>query len=403
MAKLHELQEKRRNIAAQMRGLHDEIGENTWSSEQRTKWENMKTELDGLESQIEREESLRSIDALFAQEQRSEEPKAPEVLDVEARRSQVFDSFLRRGLGELTTEERQVMAELRAQASGTDNKGGYTVPKEMQARIVEQMKAYGGIASVAQILNTADGHPIMWATADGTTEEGELIGENVAATEQDVEFGSAELGAKKLSSKIIRVSNELLQDSGVDIEAFLASRIAQRIGRAEAKYLIQGTGLGTPAQPKGLQASVTGVTQAAAATAVTWQDLNALIHSVDPAYRNVGNTRLAFNDNTLKALKEMVDGQKRPLWLPDVAGVAPATILGHQYVIDQGIADIAAGAKFAYFGDFSRFIIRRVSGMTLRRLVERYAEFDQVGFLAFHRFDCVLEDTSAIKALAGKG
>ena len=31
-----------------------------------------------------------------------------------------------------------------------------------------------------------------------------------------------------------------------------------------------------------------------------------------------------------------------------------------------------------------------------------YAEFDQVGFLAFHRFDCVLEDTSAIKALVGK-
>lgn len=402
MAKLHELQEKRRNIAAQMRQLNDEIGENTWTDEQRTKWDSMKHELSGVEAQIEREESLRSTDALFVQENRDEQPEDP-VANVELKRSQVFDSFLRRGLSELTQEEKQVMAELRAQAAGTDNKGGYTVPKEMQARIVEQMKAYGGISSVAQILNTADGHTIMWATADGTTEEGELIGENVAATEQDIEFGSAELGAKKLSSKIIRVSNELLQDSGVDIEAFLASRIAQRIGRAEARYLIQGTGLGSPAQPKGLQASVTGVTQAAAATAVTWQDLNALIHSVDPAYRNVGNTRLAFNDNTLKALKEMVDGQKRPLWLPDVAGVAPATILGHQYVIDQGIADIGASAKFAYFGDFSRFIIRRVSGMTLRRLVERYAEFDQVGFLAFHRFDCVLEDTSAIKALAGKG
>lgn len=401
MAKLHELQEKRRNIAAQMRQLNDEIGEKTWTDEQRTKWDSMKHELGGVEAQIEREESLRSTDALFVEEKREEQAKDP-VLDAEEKRSQAFDSFLRRGLGELTQEEKQVMAELRAQAAGTDNKGGYTVPKEMQARIVEKMKAYGGIASVAQILNTADGHPIMWATADGTAEEGELIGENAAATEQDVEFGSAELGAKKLSSKIIRVSNELLQDSGVDIEEFLASRIAQRIGRAEAKYLIQGTGLGTPAQPKGLQAAVTGITQAAAATAVAWTDLNALIHSVDPAYRNVGTTRLAFNDNTLKALKEMVDGQKRPLWLPDVAGVAPATILGQQYVIDQGIADIAAGAKFAYFGDFSRFIIRRVSGMTLRRLVERYAEFDQVGFLAFHRFDCVLEDTSAIKALAGK-
>ncbi|HAO1601426.1 TPA: phage major capsid protein, partial [Escherichia coli] len=33
---------------------------------------------------------------------------------------------------------------------------------------------------------------------------------------------------------------------------------------------------------------------------------------------------------------------------------------------------------------------------------ERYAEFDQVAFLAFHRFDCVLEDVAAIKALTGK-
>ncbi len=53
-------------------------------------------------------------------------------------------------------------------------------------------------------------------------------------------------------------------------------------------------------------------------------------------------------------------------------------------------------------GDFNRFIIRRVTYMELKRLVERYAEFDQVAFLAFHRFDCVLEDVAAIKALTGK-
>ncbi|ENC8743594.1 phage major capsid protein, partial [Escherichia coli] len=51
---------------------------------------------------------------------------------------------------------------------------------------------------------------------------------------------------------------------------------------------------------------------------------------------------------------------------------------------------------------FNRFIIRRVTYMELKRLVERYAEFDQVAFLAFHRFDCVLEDVAAIKALTGK-
>ncbi|WP_230622452.1 phage major capsid protein [Aggregatibacter sp. Marseille-P9115] len=408
MAKLHELQEKRRNIAAQMRTLHDKIGDNAWTDEQRTEWNKMKAELDGVDAVISREEELRSMDEKFVKEQEAAEAEkraqkdGEKTLSVDERRGQAFSAFLRNGLTNLTPEERQALNEMRAQGVGVNDHGGYTVPKEMQARIVEQMKAYGGIASVAQILTTSDGRTIEWITADGTTEEGELIGENTAATEADTLFGIANLGAKKLSSKIIRVSNELLQDSAINIESYLADRIAQRIGRAEAKYLIQGTGAGTPAQPKGLAASVTGTTQAKTAGKVDWLDVNALLHSLDPAYRNVGNSRLAFNDNTLKLLKEMVDGQNRPLWLPDVAGVAPSTILGKQYVIDQGIADIAKDAKFIYFGDFNRFVVRRVAYMTLKRLVERYAEFDQTAFLAFHRFDCVLEDTSAIKALTGK-
>ena len=408
MPQLHELQEKRRNIAAQMRTLHDKIGDNAWTDEQRTEWNKMKTELDGVDAVIAREEELRSMDEKFVKEQEATEAEKRAKHDGEKTktademRAQAFNVFLRNGLGELSQEERQALAEMRAQGVGVNDKGGYTVPKEMQARIVEQMKAYGGIAQVAQILTTSDGRTIEWITADGTTEEGELIGENTAATEADTSFGIANLGAKKLSSKIIRVSNELLQDSAINIESYLADRIAQRIGRAEAKYLIQGTGAGTPAQPKGLAASVTGTTAAKVAGKVDWLDINALLHSVDPAYRNVGNSRLAFNDNTFKVLKEMVDAQNRPLWLPDVAGVAPSTILGKQYVIDQGIADIAKDAKFLYFGDFNRFVVRRVAYMTLKRLVERYAEFDQTAFLAFHRFDCVLEDTSAIKALIGK-
>lgn len=408
MAKLHELQEKRRNIAAQMRTLHDKIGDNAWTDEQRTEWNKMKTDLDAVDASIVREDELRSMDEKLVKEQEAAEAEkrakkdGEKTLSADERRGQAFNAFLRNGLTNLTPEERQALNEMRAQGVGVNDHGGYTVPKEMQARIVEQMKAYGGIASVAQILTTSDGRTIEWITADGTTEEGELIGENTAATEADTLFGIANLGAKKLSSKIIRVSNELLQDSAINIESYLADRIAQRIGRAEAKYLIQGTGAGTPAQPKGLAASVTGTTAAKVAGKVDWLDINALLHSVDPAYRNVGNSRLAFNDNTLKLLKEMVDGQNRPLWLPDVAGVAPSTILGKQYVIDQGIADIAKDAKFLYFGDFNRFVVRRVAYMTLRRLTERYAEYDQVAFLAFHRFDCVLEDTSAIKALIGK-
>ncbi|MCT6517108.1 phage major capsid protein [Proteus vulgaris] len=402
--KLHELKQKRNTIAVDMRAIHEKVGEGVMTDEQRTEWNKAKTELENLEAQIEREEQLRSLDQEFVddkeQEQRRNPENDPEAAKVE-RRNLAFDRFVRSGFGELSAEERQALKELRAQGTSPDEKGGYTVPTQMLNKIIDQMKAYGGIASVAQVLTTSTGQDITWSTSDGTEEEGELLGENTAASEQDVEFGTAILGAKKLSSKIIRVSNELLQDSGVNIEAYLGSRIAQRIGRGEAKYLVKGTGTGSPLQPKGLDASVTGTVDASATFG--WKDINALEHALDPAYRNGPKFRLAFNDDTLKNLKEMEDAQKRPLWLPSIAGVAPSTILGMQYVVDQAIDKMEAGKKFIFCGDFDRFILRRVTYMTLKRLVERYAEFDQTAFLAFHRFDCVLEDTSAIKALVGKG
>lgn len=403
--KLHELKQKRNTIAREMRALHEGIPENTtWTEEQRTQWNKAKHELDALDEQIGREEELRRHDQTYVDEQEPEQRQRqinPEK-QADERRAAAFDRLLRHGFGELTAEERQAVKELRAQGTTPDDKGGYTVPTQMRNTIIDAMKAYGGIASVAQILNTSNGQDITWSTSDGTAEEGELLAENSAATEGDVTFGTATLGAKKLSSKIIRVSNELLQDSGVDIEAYLAGRIAQRIGRGEAKYLVQGTGAGTPLQPKGLAASVTGTTQSSAAAAFNWKDMNSLIHSLDPAYRGGPSFRWAFNDATLQSIEQMEDTQGRPLWLPDITGGSPATVLGIPYVIDQAIDNAAASKKFIYLGDFNRFVVRRVAYMTLKRLVERYAEYDQTAFLAFHRFDCVLEDTAAIKALVGK-
>lgn len=406
--KLHEMKQKRNTIATDMRALHEKIGDATWTDEQRTQWNAAKSELDALDLRIAREDELRRMDQDYVDDNEQEnrhkqqqDPANPNA-KTDERRAAAFDRFLRQGYGELTAEERQALKEIRAQGTTPDDKGGYTVPTQMRDVIIDSMKAYGGIASVAQILNTSNGQDITWSTSDGTAEEGELLAENAAASEGDVSFGTATLGSKKLSSKIIRVSNELLQDSGVNIEAYLAARIAQRIGRGEAKYLVQGTGAGTPLQPKGLAASVTGTVNTGNAASFAWQEMNSLKHALDPAYRSGPKFRWAFNDTTLQFIEEMVDDQKRPLWLPNIIGGTPATVMGIPYVIDQAIDSIGAGKKFMFLGDFNRFILRRVAYMTLKRLIERYAEYDQTAFLAFHRFDCVLEDTAAIKALVGK-
>lgn len=76
--------------------------------------------------------------------------------------------------------------------------------------------------------------------------------------------------------------------------------------------------------------------------------MNSLKHAIDPAYRGGPSFRWAFNDGTLQVIEEMVDDQKRPLWLPDVVGGSPATVLGIPYVIDQAIDAAAASKKFIF-------------------------------------------------------
>ncbi|MGL5162102.1 MAG: phage major capsid protein, partial [Plesiomonas shigelloides] len=225
--KLHEMQQRRDTIAREMRSLNETIGDAEWSPEQRSSWDGMTSELRSLDDKIKREVDLRAADNNFIDEHLRSDP------DNQGNDEQrdAFDAYLRHGTNELSAEQRSALNEMRAQAASVGDKGGYTVPRTLLTKVVESMKQYGGIANVSQIIYTNTGNPIDWATSDGTAEEGELLGENAAGTEGDVTFGSATLGAKKLSSKIIRVSNELLADSGLDIEAFLGGRIAQRIGR----------------------------------------------------------------------------------------------------------------------------------------------------------------------------
>ncbi|WP_394293049.1 phage major capsid protein [Aeromonas rivipollensis] len=398
--KLHELKQKRSTIAGQMRKLNDDYSEKRWDEPATKQWGDMVKELDELDAQIVREERLLNLDS----DKINNEPERRSGIDLdtsvaEARQMKVLETVLRGGYPALSSEERALFKEMRAQATNVDSKGGFTVPTEFRNRVVETMKAFGGVANISTVFETDGGSPITWVTTDGTADEGVMIGETEEGGDKDMDFGQIAIGAKKMTSKTIKISDELLQDSGVDVIGLIARRIGSRLGRGEAKQLLNGDGQGN--NIKGLTMQLTGGVTSAVAGSITHGDLLKLKHSVDPAYR-AGNTRWVFNDNTLLGFKELKDGNGRPLWLPDVSGVAPATIDGDQYQIDQGMPDVAAGKKAVLYGDFSYFQIRRVKGMALRRLDEKYAEAGLVGFLMFHRFDALLEDTAAVKALTLK-
>src|SRR5690606_11597836 len=222
-------------------------------------------------------------------------------------------------------------------------------------------------------------------------------------SQQDVTFGEAELGAYTYTSKLMKVSWQLLNDSAFNLPQFLARKAGERIGRIWAQHLVSGTG---NSQPLGLvdNCEVGHTTANSDPAAITYDDLIELEHSVDPAYRNSSRTRYVLSDGALKLIRKLKDEQDRPLWVPVPAPGFPATINGYSYTVDNSMAAPAVGARSIISGDeYSAYVGRQVQGIQMVRLDERYADFLQSGFFAYARMDATLDDTDAVRALVHGG
>jgi HK97 family phage major capsid protein len=289
--------------------------------------------------------------------------------------------------------------------SHTGSEGGYTVPTGFVPSLESALKDYVALRNVADVLRTDDGRQMPWPNVDDTGNVGERIAENAEVSEQDAAFGTVTLGAYKYSSKLIRVPNELLEDSAINLADELGRMLGERIGRVQATDFTTGTG---SSQPQGVVTGATLGKTAASATAFTPDELLDLIHSVDPAYRADPSFALMMSDAVLAYVRKMKDADGRPFFNDNTggsAGTGPFTgsIYGVPVVVNQQMsAAFTTGQKLVLAGAFKKVKIRDVNAVRLRMLEERYAEFDQVGFIAFLRSDCRVIDagTHPIKHLA---
>ena len=346
-------------------------------------------ELDAIDAQITRINDLNERAARDALNDSVIEAAERQGKDLGSQSAAIFAKWLRGGDKALNQADWEVVRA--TMSTGTNTEGGYTVATEVATSVLDALKAYGGMRGVSNLIRTAGGGGMNWPTSDGTSEEGEIVDENASASDDDIEFGVKSLPVYKYSSKVVTVPVELLQDSSVDIEAFVRGRLATRLGRITNKHFTTGTG---SSQPNGIvTAAGVGVTAAnstSQVTAVTYASLIDLQHSVDPAYREGGNCRWMFNDSTLKAIRKIVDGSSRPIFAPGYEtgnpGGAPDRLLGAPITINQSVASMAASAKSILYGDFSHYTIRDVLDVTLQRYTDSaYAKKGQVGFLAWLR------------------
>lgn len=306
--------------------------------------------------------------------------------------------------------------ELRA-LSKTDAAGGYLVPDEWRDKLVECIKSFGGFAAAAEEVTSSDGRKWIWPTISdettGTPNEGVITAEAAQFTGGfDPVFGENTLDVFKYTTSgasdlPIRVSVELLQDSGTDVDALLRRLMARRIQRKQARDFVVGGGT---TLPKGI---LNGTADAELSTTNTWNGTNngyALLTSIvtllDQEYQQ--NASWLMNKNTYAQLLTLTDDIGRPLIMPSTAGIGDGvgrsmTILGYPVIIDSAAPNAADDVNFMAFGDFKQaYVVRRVRELEV--IADPYARknYGQVEYVAWQRAGGTVQDRCAYVIVKGK-
>ena len=275
-------------------------------------------------------------------------------------------------------------------ALAPDSKGGYLAPDEFHRQLVQALEEHNVMRRICRIISTSSGELQIPVVASRGTAA--WLGEAEEISTSDTEFGQVTLNAHKLGT-MIKVSQELLDDSEFPLDSFMADDFGRRLGVLEEEAFIVGDGTN---KPTGFLTTAPSI-DAAGAT-ITFDDVMSLFHELKPPYRN--KAIFLCNDTTVKSLRQLKDNSGQYLWQASLMAGTPSTLLGHPVHVSRFMPDIAAGASVLAFGDFSYYWIADRKGRTFKRLDELFQTTDQIGFKATQRVDGKLILPEAVKVLA---
>jgi HK97 family phage major capsid protein len=400
MEKVLELRKKRAGLVKQARELI-EVAEKENRSVDEEQYNKIDADIDKLAKDIEREERLHSLESDLEKRDGNVHKQTPgekrtynSLRETDDYRN-AFWGALREGRNSLNSDQIKLLndKEVRSLAVGTDAAGGYLVPDEFEKQLIKGLEDKNVMRSLATVISTASGNRDIPVEADYGTAT--WLGENVTYTESDSTFEQKVLGAFKLGT-IIKVSEELLQDSTFNISSYVSNAFARRFAKAEETAFINGDGVSKPTGV--VQDAQEGTVGATGQTvSVTADDIINLFHSLKRGYRKSANWLLA--DSTVKAIRKLKNNGDY-IWQPGLQAGQPDRLLGRPISISDDVPAMAASAKSILFGDFSYYWIADRKGRTMQRLDELYSANGQVGFRMNQRVDGSLILGEAVKYYA---
>ena len=389
MSKIMELRNKRTTLWEQTKAFLEEHRDENGlvAKEAVEQYERMAADVRALGAEIERLENQAAFEAELKRptskpvvgsptmDQGKKNPVNPIETD------EYRDAFWNMMRGSIAPDVRNALS------IGEDTEGGYTVPDEFERKLIQGLEENNIFRQMAHVIKTSSGTRKIPIAND--VMEASWIDEGEETT----------LSAYKLGT-MIKVSNELLNDSAFDIASYISERFGVAMGNAEEKAFINGDG---DKKPTGLLADTCaelGVT-AAAENIVNFDEIFQLYYSLKAPYRKKAS--FLCNEAILLQMMTLKDGQGNYIWKPGLDTAKPDTILGRPIYTSTFMPLPAKGEKAICFGDYNYYWVADRSNRTFRRLNELYARTDQVGFLTTQRVDGKLILPEAVKYLKMKG
>ena len=347
------------------------------------------------------ESDARSMMTQIETLERAAEMKKELAANAEAReaapkqsRTAVFGKYLKRGLAGLNAEER-------AQLTTTGAAGGFLVPEGFSGVLDVATEFTGQVERVAKKLDTASGNPLDYPTVNDTGNDAAIKAEGGATSATDMTFGNVTFNSYNYTS-LVRVSKQLIDDAGFNLDSFLVEALGERVARATNIDFTTGNGTD---KPKGIVDESLEGAEVATSGALVANDVLNLIHSIDPSYRNKSSFGLMCSGTIMALLQKLGVGSSNdfPIFIPSMTAGEPDKLFGYNVYYNNDMdSDLAAAEKVLIAADFDKYVVRRAGGINLIRLDERYMDEMEVGFLVSARRDGHAVDTRAIKALSGK-
>lgn len=397
MNKILELREKRAKAWENAKNFLDsrKSSDGFISDEDNSAYEKMETEVINLGKEIDRLERRAALDLELSKAVGKPIVDAPYCENNKSKpfreSSEYKDAFWKVMRNKSSFEVKNALEK------GTDFEGGYLVPDEFEHTLIQALEEENIFRYLANVIQTSSSDrkiPVVATkgTASWVDEEGTI-------PESDDSFSQVSIGAYKLAT-MIKVSEELLNDSVFDLESYIATEFGRRIGNKEEEAFIIGDG---SSKPTGILA-VTGGGElgktTSGVTSISFDDIMDLFYSLKSPYRK--NVTFIMNDSTVKAIRKLKDGNGNYIWQPSMTAGTPDSILNCPVLTSTYMPEVAAGNKTIAFGDFKYYWIADRQGRSFKRLNELYAVTGQVGFVATQRVDGKLILPEAVKYLQQK-